>query len=49
MKYKVGDKLRERMEHHMSKGEYVRAVQWAELAEKAEVLENECTHKNQQP
>jgi hypothetical protein len=33
--------IRERMEYHMSKGEYVRAVKWAELAEKAEEIDND--------
>lgn len=32
---------REKMEDHMGKGEYVRAVKWAQLAEQAEALENE--------
>lgn len=37
----ISAQLRARMEEHMSNGEYVRAVKWAQLAEQAEALENE--------
>ncbi len=35
------DTLKQRVEHHMERGEYVRAVKWAQLAEQAKELENE--------
>lgn len=37
----IGAQIRVRIEEHMGKGEYVRAVKWAQLAEQAEALENE--------
>lgn len=37
----IAAQIRARMEEHMGKGEYVRAVKWAQLAEQAEELENE--------
>lgn len=37
----LSTKIRARMEEHMTKGEYVRAVKWAQIAEQVEALEDE--------
>jgi hypothetical protein len=37
----ITSQIRAKMEEHMSNGEYVRAVKWAQLAEQAEELEND--------
>ena len=37
----ISTQIRDRMEYHMSKGEYVRAVKWAQIAEQVKELEDE--------